>query len=300
MTVRAYVLLIDADPEHAAWIQSLFQPPSAAPAAELWHTPSVESAVHLLAREPACVAVLLDCRLPQNPALELLAALRAQVVDVPVVVLCAEDWEQAGLSAVLAGAQDYLVSGQLDAGLLGRALHYAMQRIAVEAAIVERSLRDTLTGLPRRQLLLDRLAVAMRRCARDGSSGTLLLVDLELLESTGALPGYVERNAVLQAVGQRLDALVRDSDTVARFEGSRFAVLLPNESRVLEALAVGEKLAEAVAKPLALHGRELQTSAAIGISRFRDATESAQAMLERAELAMLLPASDPKSRVRLL
>ena len=128
----------------------------------------------------------------------------------------------------------------------------------------------------------------------------MLLVDLELLESTGAVPGYVQRNAVLQAVGQRLGALVRDSDTVARFEGSRFAVLLPNESRVLEALAVGEKLAEAVAKPLALHGRELQTSAAIGISRFRDATESAQAMLQRAELAMLLPASDHKSRVRLL
>lgn len=80
-------------------------------------------------------------------------------------------------------------------------------------------------------------------------------------------------------------------------------VLLPNESRVLEALAVGEKLIEALGRTLDIDGRELAISASIGVARFRDATEPPELVVQRADQAMCAARKDGRegrSRVRML
>ncbi len=170
----------------------------------------------------------------------------------------------------------------------------------LESELVERVLHDSVTGLPRRRLLVDRLAMAMKRCARDGSSGTLLVIHLDQSGQISQTHGAAAEDLMLSTLAQRLTALVRDSDTVARLAEHEFAVLLPNESGLLEALAVGEKLMEALRRTLAANGRDLAASASIGVARFRDASEPAELMMQRAETAMHAATDDNKGRVRLL
>jgi diguanylate cyclase (GGDEF)-like protein len=206
----------------------------------------------------------------------------------------------SGLLAVVAGAQDYLVRDRLDGALLMRALQYAGQRVQVEAALIDRALHDRLTGLPRQRLLLDRLEVAMKRCTRDGSSGALLLIELNGCKSLHGAFDHLLRDAVLRIAGTRLSGVVRGSDTVAWLGAHEFAVLLPKESGLLEALAIGEKLLAALREPMPDTHSGIELSANIGVVRFRDATESPGSLLKRAHEAMATVGRDGKGRVRLL
>ena len=300
MTAQVCILLVDCDSDTSVWLQSMLREPTGMAAHDICLVPTVEAALRRLDQKPDCAAVLMDLGRPDAQGLESLNALGNHPLEVPVIVLLEPGNEERGLSAVLAGAQDYLIKGSCDAGMLARALQYAGQRKRIEAAIVERVLRDGLTGLPRRRLLLDRLALAMKRCARDGSSGTLLLIDLDPFKQIGDLPGHAVGDAVLLAVSQRLTALVRDSDTVARLDGRQFVVLLSKESGVMETLAVGEKLLDALRRPLPLHGEDLEISASIGVARFRDATEPAEMLIQRVETAMRATAKENRGRVRRL
>ncbi len=168
MAAPGYILLVEHQPDNAAVLRSLLRAQTAESAAGFQffgvrYSQPLEAALKALNAERGCAAVLLDLDLPDA---EGLSALRAHAPDVPVLVLVNAGAAASGLLAVLAGAQDFLVREGLDSALLMRALQYAGQRLKVEAALVERALRDRLTGLPRERLLLDRLEVAMKRCTR--------------------------------------------------------------------------------------------------------------------------------------
>ncbi len=305
MAAPGYILLVEHQPDDAAFVRSLLeaQPRQSAivfPFSGVRCMQTLEAALQVLDSEPGCTAVVLDLNLPDGAGLEGLRAIRAHAPDVPVVVLADVDSPGSGLLAVLAGAQDYLVKDSLDAALLMRALEYATQRIKVESGLIERALHDALTGLPKLLLLLDRIGVAMTRCARDGSSGALLLIELNGFKSLHAARGHLACDAVLRIAGARLSGVVRGSDTVACLGGYEFAVLLPKESGLLESLAIGEKLMAALREPLPIAHAGMELSTSIGVVRFRDATESSESLLRRAREAMATIGKDGKGRVRLL
>jgi len=301
MSTPGYILLVEQSSDRAALLQSLLQAPSedATPVfrfSGLRSVQTVEAALQSLDANPDCAAVLLDLDL-LNPSS--LRAIRAHAPHVPVLVLVDADGAASGLSAVLGGAQDYLISDQLDSAVLMRALQYAHHRVEVEAALVERAMHDPLTGLPGQLLLLDRLGVAMKRCTRDGSSGALLLIQLDALK-VGEAGGYLARDAMLRIATSRLSGVVRSSDTVACIDGQELAVLLHKESGLLEAMSIGDKLLAALREPMpAEHGGK-QLLVTIGMVRFRDATESPDSLLQRAQQAMAALGSGSKGRVRLL
>lgn len=302
MATPGYILLVEHLPTHAALLQSLLQaPPEEAAAAfhfsGLRCAQTLEATLQLLDSDPDCAAVLLDIDLPDPASLR---AIRAHAPHVPVLVLVDADSAASGLRAVLAGAQDYLTRDRLDTAVLMRALQYAHHRVEVEAALVERALHDSLTGLPGRLLLLDRLGVAMKRCTRDGSSGALLLIALNEFKPVHVAGGYLACDAMLRIAGSRLSGVVRGSDTVACIDGRALAVLLHKESGLLEALAIGEKLLGALREPLPAGHGGMELSATMGMVRFRDATESPDSLLQRALHAMAAVGKDGKGRVRLL
>ncbi len=300
MADQSYILLIEHNPDEPALVQSLLSNQSGPPIARMRRLQSLEAALRVLDAEPGCVAVLLDFDAPGGSARESLSALRVRAPQVPVIALLGEDEAGEGLSAVLAGAQDYLVKGRIDAGVLAHALQYATQRAQVEAVLVERALHDNLTGLPRHYLLLDRLGVAMRRCARDGSSGAVLFINLCGLGECNDAHGHGAGDEALRAVIVRLAAQVRSSDTLARVHGGQFALLLPKEAGLLEAMAIGEKLLMALREPLVVGEMLLEFSASIGVVRFRDASESPGQLVQRANEAMDAAGKEGKGRVRLL
>jgi diguanylate cyclase (GGDEF)-like protein len=215
-------------------------------------------------------------------------------------VLTGDDSESVGLTAVVDGAQDYLVKGSFDAGLLRRCIGFAAHRKRAERALLERALHDELTGLPRRALLLDRLQEALKRARRGHSEGALLFIDLDRFKQINDTHGHAAGDAVLCEVAQRLLGSLRDSDTAARLGGDEFVVLLPSVAAADHAVAVGQKLLEALAKPLAFNGHALAITASIGVTRFNGTGETAEGLMQRADAAMYAAKEAGRGMVRVL
>ena len=165
------------------------------------------------------------------------------------------------------------------------------QRKAAEREIQRLAFYDPLTQLPNRLLLMDRLQQALSACERSGSSGALLFIDLDNFKTLNDTMGHDKGDMLLQLVAERLTASVRQIDTVARFGGDEFVVMLENLSHndteaAVMARTIGEKVLAALAEPYLLAGYEHRTSSSIGVAPFGAHHEGVGELLKQADLAM--------------
>jgi diguanylate cyclase (GGDEF)-like protein/PAS domain S-box-containing protein len=175
--------------------------------------------------------------------------------------------------AVLAIATD--VSGRKDT-------ERAMHRLAFY---------DPLTGLPNRQLLSDRLEQALAASARHGRRGALLFIDLDNFKTLNDTLGHDQGDLLLKQVGQRLAGCVRETDTVARFGGDEFLVMLQELGVDAEVAAhhtreVAQKILDTLSEPYRLDGHEHRCTPSIGIAPFLGHQHSAGELLKQTDLAM--------------
>ncbi|MGQ0521329.1 MAG: putative bifunctional diguanylate cyclase/phosphodiesterase [Actinomycetota bacterium] len=139
----------------------------------------------------------------------------------------------------------------------------AMRKALADA--VHRANHDTLTGLPNRTLVLDRLDHALARLARGRRSVGVLFVDLDRFKVVNDTLGHSVGDEVLVRIGERLQAAVRPGDTVGRLAGDEFVVVC-EEVETCAVLQVAERIAAAIASPMPLYGRESVLTASIGIA----------------------------------
>jgi len=152
--------------------------------------------------------------------------------------------------------------------------------------IVFQTFHDSLTGLPNRSLLMERLNLCLANSRRTGKRLALLFLDLDLFKAINDGFGHQAGDTVFQEIAQRLIQCVRDDDTAARIGGDEFAVLLPEISKADDAVVVAKKLLEAVSQPLAIAGRRADVTTSIGISVYPDDGADAEALLRSADHAM--------------
>lgn len=146
---------------------------------------------------------------------------------------------------------------------------------------------DTLTGLPNRTLLAERLAHSLIRARRFGTYVALLFLDLDRFKHVNDSMGHAAGDRLLKAVAARIVTSVRESDTVARLGGDEFTVVLEDLHDPTEAEAVARKLLDAFATPLDLDGRqEMIISPSIGISLYPDHGQVPTDLLKHADTAM--------------
>jgi diguanylate cyclase (GGDEF)-like protein len=148
------------------------------------------------------------------------------------------------------------------------------------------ALHDALTQLPNRRLFEERLDQALRLARRDDEGLTVMLIDLDRFKDINDTLGHHEGDAVLQSVAGRLVEALRESDTVARFGGDEFVILLPSLVDEDAVVALAQELATAVELPLDNGGRLLQVGASIGVARFPLDGDDARTLLRRADVAM--------------
>lgn len=146
--------------------------------------------------------------------------------------------------------------------------------------------RDELTDLPNRNLLQDRLAQAIAHAGRTEHTLALLFIDLDRFKVVNDAYGHPFGDAVLKAAGQRLVALVREGDTVARHGGDEFMVLLTDLHTPADADAVARKITESLRQPLAVQGREIHLSGSVGMSVYPHDGDTAEALITHSDLAM--------------
>lgn len=137
-----------------------------------------------------------------------------------------------------------------------------------EAALSHGALHDALTGLPNRALFLDRLAHALVRPAAEGEPGSVavLFIDLDRFKLVNDSLGHAVGDALVVRVARIIEGALRPGDTVARLGGDEFVMLLEGVRDASEATRVAQRLQDALAEPVEVDGRELYTTASIGIA----------------------------------
>ena len=137
-----------------------------------------------------------------------------------------------------------------------------------QESLADQALHDQLTGLPNRALLSDRLGQARASLERSRSGAMILYLDLDNFKAVNDRFGHAAGDCLLVAVADRLQALVRSSDTVARLGGDEFVVLAEGlDDPELEARTLAERIHVAMRSPVAMGERQLYTSVSIGIAQ---------------------------------
>ena len=169
---------------------------------------------------------------------------------------------------------------------LANVLADALERRRTEAAIEHRSLHDPLTGLPNRVLFLDRLQHALERLRRRSSTlVAVLFIDLDHFKFVNDSLGHHAGDELLAAVATRLRQVVRPTDTIARFGGDEFGLLLEEIGNERGAVAMAERIAAAFARPFVLETNEYFVTTSIGIA-LASGGERPQDLIRDADAAM--------------
>jgi diguanylate cyclase (GGDEF)-like protein/PAS domain S-box-containing protein len=139
-------------------------------------------------------------------------------------------------------------------------------RKALERRLVHQAFHDHLTGLPNRALFLDRIEHARMRAQRDGGTQAVLFVDVDRFKVINDSLGHRTGDLVLQLVAERIVQQLRPSDTVARFGGDEFTVLLEQVHDTQDAVQTAERLVRAFQRPFVADGREVVVTVSVGIA----------------------------------
>ena len=208
------------------------------------------------------------------------AAARAVLVRLLQVQLALEQPnDRKPISLLLEANEELVVSAlrsQTDAATAALALDAALQLAEL----------DVLTRLPNRMLLRDRFERALIAARRHGSRLALLFLDIDHFKQINDSLGHAAGDAVLQRVATCLLAAVRDADTVCRYGGDEFVVLLTEIAQAEDAAQVARKLAAALAMPALDGAAPLALQASIGISIYPDDGQDADTLLGQADAAM--------------
>lgn len=185
--------------------------------------------------------------------------------------------------------------------LEGRRLIYTIIHDVTERRRMEEKIRfmgshDPLTRLPNRNLLWDRLGMAIELAKRNEGKLAVLFLDLDGFKPVNDELGHSAGDRVLGNVARRLQQCIRGTDTVARFGGDEFVVLL-TEVEGREAIeGVARKLLETIGEPMELSGRELQVGCSIGIASYPKDGRDPEALLGAADQAMYQAKEEGKNR----
>ena len=165
-------------------------------------------------------------------------------------------------------------------------LHDVTERKVEETRIQRLAFEDRLTGLANRDLFFDRLAHALTLAIREHKGLAVLFMDLDHFKEINDTLGHEMGDAVLRAVAERLQALPRTSDTVARWGGDEFTAVFYDVADQRGAERVGRRLLDSFLLPFNPQGRELYVTPSIGISLFQGGTLDADELVRRADAAM--------------
>ncbi len=155
-----------------------------------------------------------------------------------------------------------------------------------EHAIQRLAQYDTLTNLPNRMLLLDRLGQVLEKAKRERLRTAILFLDLDRFKLINDSLGHAAGDKLLKTVAERLTDSVRRSDTVARLGGDEFVIVLPSAPQTEDLTLIAQKILHALSRPVTLEGQEVFTSTSIGIALYPDDGKDVDSLIRCADMAM--------------
>ncbi len=186
----------------------------------------------------------------------------------------------------------------------GAARYVALFQDLSEAKRTEARLRylsqyDVLTGLPNRALLRDRLEQTLARAKRNGNAVGLLCMDVDNFKTVNESLGHSVGDQVLQGLATRLEACLRQVDTVSRPGGDEFALVMGDVQELDNAQLVARRVQQALAEPFVVEGHELYVSTSMGLSIYPSDSRDSESLLRNAEMAMYRAKEQARGSFRL-
>jgi diguanylate cyclase (GGDEF)-like protein len=219
--------------------------------------------------------------------------------DVAIVVLASDPDERQALLALRAGAQDHLAKSDVHPSLLRRTVSHAIERKRSEVHLAHQALHDPLTGLPNRALFLDRLGVALDRSRRTSASVAVLFLDVDNFKEVNDSHGHAAGDRVLIGLADRLRAMLRPMDTVARFGGDEFTFLFEDLASEREVVLIAERISRTAGAPIRLDSGDEVVTVSIGIAMVADPNMPRETVIREADAAMYRAKELGRSRYEL-
>ena len=171
------------------------------------------------------------------------------------------------------------------------------ERKALQAELTHQAFHDTLTGLANRALFLDRVTHALALARRHSRTIAVIFLDLDNFKTVNDSLGHAQGDMLLIQMSKRMEHAVRTADTIARFGGDEFAILIEDASDNDAAMTVVERVLESMRHPFHLEGKEVFASASIGIAS-ADPDHTASDLLRNADMAMYIAKQSGKGQYR--
>jgi len=160
------------------------------------------------------------------------------------------------------------------------------ERKEAEEVINFQAYHDLLTNLPNRALLRDRLSLAITQARRNKRKLGVMFLDLDRFKLVNDTLGHSMGDRLLKAVANRLQSCLRGGDTLSRFGGDEFTLLLPEVRTRDDVVVIAEKILDRLSGPFVIDGHELFVGASIGIALYPEAGDSEEALIQNSDIAM--------------
>jgi len=256
---------------------------------EIGRAPDVRAAAPFLIGSDYDVA-LVDLSSGGAGRIEELASSELAEAAIPVLFLIDEKDEPVFLHL---GLRSYLVRSQVTSQLLVRTLRFTVERHALERELARvranarfHATRDRMTALPNRHHFREELDRALAHARRIGSQVAVLFLDLDRFKQINDTFGHQVGDALITTMAERLRAIVRKADVVARVGGDEFLLMLQGDDLAFAPAMVATKILELIAQPFRVADEELSISASIGIAVHPRDGEDPDALVRNADAAM--------------
>jgi diguanylate cyclase (GGDEF)-like protein len=173
------------------------------------------------------------------------------------------------------------------------------ERKHLEEKIQQMAFHDSLTGLPNRKLFSDRLGIALAHAQRNQNKVVVAMIDLDHFKEINDTLGHNVGDLFLKATAERLDAALRKGDTVARFGGDEFLLILPDLEVIEDAIQVAQKIVDSFSKPLLIDTHQLVVTLSIGIAVYPNDGTDEGILLKNADIAMYQAKQGGRARYQL-
>lgn len=171
---------------------------------------------------------------------------------------------------------------------------------AYEKELKRLALYDSLTYLPNRRLLSEKLAQSIAQCKREKKILAILMLDLDKFKPVNDSFGHIVGDQLLIEIAQRITAVVhRNTDTVARIGGDEFVIVLPFITQKQDAIQIAEKICNVLVNPFFIDKHEITISSSIGIAIFPEHGEDEKTLMTHADLAMYQVKNESRNSFKL-